>query len=85
MAAIHVANLWARNRPELQTDFLIREKILDWFGDIKEKKILDAGCGEGYMTRKLISAGAYVEAFDIDPRMIELAKKADPDHKIFTE
>ena len=74
----HTPELWKRDKPELQTDFLIREKILVWIGDVKGKKILDAGCGEGYLTRKFISSGACVNAFDIDKKMIETARNADP-------
>lgn len=72
----HVPELWQRNEPLLQTDFLVREKILPYLGDIQGHKILDVGCGEGYVARKLAKAGAIVEAFDNDPEMIGLAKKS---------
>ncbi|MDP3986942.1 MAG: class I SAM-dependent methyltransferase [Nanoarchaeota archaeon] len=73
----HNPELWKRNEPILQTDFLVREKIPTWLGDVSGKRILDAGCGEGYVARKLKNLGAIVEGFDNDPEMIKLAKKAE--------
>jgi 2-polyprenyl-3-methyl-5-hydroxy-6-metoxy-1,4-benzoquinol methylase len=72
----HIPKLWERNKPLLQTDFLVRERIIPVLGNIKNLKILDIGCGEGYISRKLARKGAIVEAFDNDLEMINLAKKA---------
>lgn len=44
-------------------------------GDIKNKKILDAGCGEGYLSRLMEKAGATVTAIDYSSKMIEIAKR----------
>ena len=73
--------LWRRNEPLLQTDFLVRERITGWLGPIVGKTILDAGCGEGYVVRKLAGLGAKVEAFDISPEMIAMAESREH-HKI---
>ena len=72
----HNPELWKRNEPVLQTDFLVREKVLPILGNVTGMTILDAGCGEGYVSRKLAEAGAVVEAFDNDPEMITLAKES---------
>ncbi|WP_134686000.1 class I SAM-dependent methyltransferase [Brevibacillus migulae] len=41
--------------------------------------ILDAGCGDGYASRKLAKAGYQVEGIDLSAEMIELAtKQIDP-------
>jgi 2-polyprenyl-3-methyl-5-hydroxy-6-metoxy-1,4-benzoquinol methylase len=72
----HVPNLWIRDKPSLQTDFLVRERLLPIIGKVKGLNILDVGCGEGYLSRKFAKAGALVEAFDNDAKMIKIAKKA---------
>lgn len=41
--------------------------------NIKGKKILDAGCGPGVYSERLIKQGACVFAIDASPKMIELA------------
>ncbi|MHA1124396.1 MAG: class I SAM-dependent methyltransferase [Candidatus Heimdallarchaeota archaeon] len=43
--------------------------------DIKEKKVLEAGCGGGVLTEWLVNEGANVTAFDISEKMIGYAKK----------
>lgn len=44
-------------------------------GDVYGLMVLDAGCGPGFLTTYLLNAGADVTAFDISPKMIELARK----------
>jgi len=43
-------------------------------GDIKEKRVLDAGCGEGYLTRYYAGKGAHVTGVDLSSNLIEIAK-----------
>jgi SAM-dependent methyltransferase len=43
-------------------------------GDVAGLAVLDAGCGPGIFSAKLAAAGAKVNAFDVTPAMIELAK-----------
>ncbi|MFZ2658236.1 MAG: methyltransferase domain-containing protein [Victivallales bacterium] len=47
-------------------------------GIIKGLKVLDAGCGTGYLSRKLHRKGAIVTGIDISYKMIEIAKKKSP-------
>jgi ubiquinone/menaquinone biosynthesis C-methylase UbiE len=42
-------------------------------GDVQGLRVLDAGCGTGYLARKLASQGAAVTAIDICEKMIEIA------------
>lgn len=51
----------------------MREKYLGWLGNLEGKLILDCCCGNGYVSRKLESAGAKVMAFDRDTSMINNA------------
>ncbi len=76
------AKLWLRTKSILQTDFLMREHIPEWLGNVKGKLILDAGCGEGYVARKLAQKGAIVKGIDNNSKMVKLAKSASKRYKI---
>lgn len=44
-------------------------------GNVKGKKILDAGCGAGYLCRLLAAKGAQVIGVDLSRKFIELARQ----------
>lgn len=44
-------------------------------GGVKGKKLLDAGCGEGYLARHYAKLGATVTGVDISEKLIEISKK----------
>ena len=46
-----------------------------FMGDIRGLQILDAGCGTGYLTRKLVKQGAFATGVDISPKMVEIARE----------
>jgi ubiquinone/menaquinone biosynthesis C-methylase UbiE len=45
-------------------------------GNVQELRVLDAGCGTGYLARKLAAQGAIVTAVDIAEQMIEIAAQS---------
>lgn len=47
-------------------------------GNITGLKILDAGCGTGYLTRKLRDSGADVIGIDFSENMIDIARAKNP-------
>ena len=47
--------------------------LLVLLGDLHDQTVLDAGCGEGYLSRILAARGARVTGVDLSPRLIELA------------
>lgn len=47
--------------------------LLALLGDIEGRPVLDAGCGDGYLSRVLAARGARVVGMDIGPRLIEMA------------
>ncbi|CRK76528.1 magnesium protoporphyrin IX methyltransferase [Nereida ignava] len=57
----------------------MRETMLNTLGDVRGKRILDAGCGAGQMTHELALRGAEVVAVDISPSLVEIARKRLPD------
>jgi ubiquinone/menaquinone biosynthesis C-methylase UbiE len=48
-------------------------------GDVSGLTVLDAGCGTGYLSKKLYDQGARVTGIDFSERMIEIAQALHPD------
>lgn len=51
---------------------------LELLGNVKNKKILDFGCGTGILTKILKNKGAEIKGFDISPVMLNIAKSENP-------
>ena len=67
---------WSRNEPLLLSDYSARPFVINLCEPIKNCNILDLGCGEGYVGRKLLeSSASSVHGIDISEKMIELAEK----------
>jgi 2-polyprenyl-3-methyl-5-hydroxy-6-metoxy-1,4-benzoquinol methylase len=47
-------------------------------GDVNGRTVLDAGCGTGYLSKKLCDQGAHVTGIDFSERMIEIARAHYP-------
>ncbi|MDQ0297849.1 ubiquinone/menaquinone biosynthesis C-methylase UbiE [Salibacterium salarium] len=60
---------------DLHKEVFLNPTLFSLMGNIKNKKVLDAGCGEGYLSRMFTKSGANVTAVDYSPRMIEIAKE----------
>lgn len=52
-----------------------RPATISLLPDVKDKKVLDAGCAAGWYTKWLLDKGAAVIAVDFSPNMIEMTKK----------
>ena len=48
-------------------------------GDVEGKQFLDAGCGEGYLSRYYAKKGAIVTAIDLSERLIETSEQLTED------
>lgn len=59
---------------------LFENSLLETIGQVKGKKILDAGCGNGYITDMLAEEGAEVIGVDGSGKMVERAKNRYPHH-----
>ncbi|MEO8209007.1 MAG: class I SAM-dependent methyltransferase [bacterium] len=57
--------------------------LWEFAGDVKDLFVLDAGCGTGYLSQKLREKGAKVTGIDLSEKMIELAKKNNPQIDFF--
>jgi 2-polyprenyl-3-methyl-5-hydroxy-6-metoxy-1,4-benzoquinol methylase len=71
----------AREERGVAGDGLLRE-MLNLLGDVTGLRVLDAACGDGYLARVLAARGARVTGIDIGPRLIEQARRRDPDGAI---
>lgn len=59
---------------------LVSDPVL-WalLGSVEGKRILDAGCGTGYLSRQLRDRGAHVTGVDLSDEMIAIARSDHPD------
>ena len=69
------SNLWVRSEPTILSDYTARPRVLEALGEVTGLSILDIGCGEGYMARKLASAGASrISGIDLSTGMVDAAR-----------
>jgi ubiquinone biosynthesis O-methyltransferase len=65
---------WRASELGAITERLERELILELVGDVKGRKVLDVGCGDGELALVLAKRGANVTAIDASGAMIEAAR-----------
>ncbi len=81
----HIANFYHDKRTKMHpggwffNEYLEMPSTLELLGNVKDKKILDYGCGSGIYTKILTKKGAKVKGFDISEEMLRIAKKNNPD------
>lgn len=74
----YVSEMGDRNK-----EILLTPLVLNWLGEIKNKEILDAGCGEGFLSRLMAKRGARVTGIDYSAKMLKIAReRTPPDLKI---
>ncbi|MDH3324960.1 MAG: 16S rRNA (adenine(1518)-N(6)/adenine(1519)-N(6))-dimethyltransferase RsmA, partial [Candidatus Peregrinibacteria bacterium] len=61
----------------------IRDGILEAAGDLKDKNILEIGPGLGFLTEKLLEAGANLTAVEKDDRAYKILTNEFPENKKF--
>ena len=52
-----------------------RPAVLDLLGDVRDRRVLDAGCGPGLYAEELTRRGASVVAFDSSSKLVSLARR----------
>ena len=68
-----IMNMYDTNRrlEVIFFDFLSTENL-------KDKLLLDAGCGTGLFTINALDRGAIVTSVDISPKLVEITKRKNP-------
>ena len=56
-------------------EVLLNPAIFELIGDVRGERVLDAGCGEGYLSRLLAGRGAKVTAVDYSREMLRIARE----------
>lgn len=72
------ADTYSKNHNEqgdIHKEVFLNPTLFSLMGELKDKHILDAGCGEGYLSRLLSKSGSNVTAVDYSLRMIEIAQE----------
>ena len=71
------AEIWNANYGKYGDTYrrnIFNPALFPLIGNVKGKKILDAGCGNGYLSRLLAEKGAQVTGVDLSRRFIEIAR-----------
>jgi SAM-dependent methyltransferase len=63
------------NRRKASNDVTELPTVLNLLGDLKNKTILDMGCGLGKHAKEFIRRGGIVTAYDASEKMVRIAKK----------
>ncbi|MFM7725521.1 MAG: class I SAM-dependent DNA methyltransferase, partial [Flavobacteriales bacterium] len=70
------ADQWKRTGPVLLSDYSARPFVMNLCEPVQGARILDIGCGEGYVGRELLKRGAHeIHGIDISSAMIEKAEE----------
>lgn len=70
-----ISDRYARNKSLGVSHYTELPVIMSLVGDIKGKKVLDAGCGPGRHAKKLIAKGGCVTGIDISEEMVRIARE----------
>jgi len=74
-------DLYPRHYAVRPTHYVYRQ-MRDSLGDLHGKRVLEYGCGEGWITRDLACLGGDVYAFDISPQATENTRRALSDSQL---
>ncbi|MCM3661412.1 methyltransferase domain-containing protein [Georgenia satyanarayanai] len=65
----------AENASSMLNAFYERPAMLSLAGEVRGRRVLDAGCGSGPLAAELLRRGAVVTGLDVGPAMVELARR----------
>ncbi|MEX1014457.1 MAG: class I SAM-dependent methyltransferase [Candidatus Paceibacterota bacterium] len=67
-------DILVENKDLLRTEIL-NKSLVNLLGDLKDKDVLDAGCGQGYLSNIISKRGGRVIGIDNSKKLISIAKK----------
>ena len=56
---------------------VILPNLSRWFQDLKGKKVIDVGCGQGFFSKVYAEGGSQVTGIDISKELIKRAKLSE--------
>jgi 2-polyprenyl-3-methyl-5-hydroxy-6-metoxy-1,4-benzoquinol methylase len=62
--------------------YMLNPTILRMLGPLEGKRLLDAGCGQGYLSRKFASRGATVTGVELSSRLLGYAMQSEEEHPL---
>ena len=71
-----ISRWWVQRYTEkgdINREWVIDPVLLSIAGDVRDLDVLDAGCGNGYLSRILAKQGARVVGVDLSPRLLAMA------------
>ena len=66
---------WRESELGAATEGLEQDLILSLVGDVTDRRVLDIGCGDGFLAVTLAQRGANVVGLDASQSMLETARK----------
>ena len=79
-----IADIWDKGideKGDIRHELVINPIVFEFLGSLKGKTVLDAGCGNGYLSRKIAKTAKKVIAVDFTEGLIEHAKRRSRDFK----
>ncbi len=70
-----ISRKYHENRARAISDYTELPAVLRLAGDVRGRRVLDAGCGPGRHSKRLLAKGAEVTGIDASPEMIQIAKE----------
>ena len=64
---------------DINKEVLVTPLILEMLENVEGQNLLDAGCGEGYLSRLMAERGAIVTAVDYSEGLLDIARERTPD------
>ena len=69
-----ISHKYHENRARAVSDYTELPAVLRLAGDVRGLRVLDAGCGPGRHSKRLLAKGAMVVGIDASPEMIQIAQ-----------
>lgn len=67
---------------DFSRQYLLNPALFALFGDVKGKRILDAGSGQGYLSRKLARLGAHITGIEPAENLIKYAQSKEAEEPL---